>query len=231
MKRILFLALFLAGLTFFAGCQSDSVTPQSLDETQPLDITPPTATLIPLEEEQTSLQFLVAYEAEDDQSGVAGVEILVQTPDQVWTSLGIFTESPVTFIADGMGPHAFKCSAIDSAGNQQEFPDLAQAETLVPEPIILVDNRGEAFDITNAVLRYHLTAEAWEHGIGRYTIVPVIDPVWVVRGDFAYPDDNNLADVIAITDLVEFHAYRVGDINNREVINDYMGGAHVAVTY
>ncbi len=220
----------LVSLILFAGCKSDTVTPDEIIA-DVLDTTAPTATILPLAEEQFSLQFEIEFAAEDDDSGVAGVEILVRTPDLVWSSLGIFTESPVTYLATGPGPHAFVGVAVDSAGNIQETPDVAQAETQVPEPIILTDVTGEEFDITNAVLRYFLTASAWGHGIGRNTIRPIIDPTWILPGEPAYPHQYSTADVIALYSDDEAHAYRVGDIANREVVNDYIGGAHLAVTY
>ena len=227
MQRTIIPISFLSSMLFWAGCQSDTV----IFEVKAPDITAPTATLLPLPEEQFSLQFKLDFEAEDDDSGVAGVEILVRTSDLQWNSLGLFTESPVTFYAVESGPHAFKAVAVDSAGNQQEIPEIVQAETLVPEPIILIDQTGEAFDITNAVLRYFLTASAWEHGLGRDTIRPVVDPTWILPGEPAYPHENSTADIIALASDVEAHSYRVGDISNREVVNDFIGGAHLAVTF
>ena len=227
MKRTLIPIILLTALLLWAGCSSDTVTPEVIIP----DTTPPTSTIMPLREEQYSLQFKLDYEAEDDESGVAGVEIMVRTPDLQWASIGIFTESPVTFFATESGPHAFNAVALDSAGNQQEIPELPQVETLVPERIILTDVTGEEFDITNAVNRYHLNDWAWGHGLGRNTIRPIVDPTWILPGDAAFPHEYSTADIIALATDDEAHAYRVGDIANREVVNDYIGGAHLAVTY
>ena len=230
MLRTLIPTTILISLILMAGCESDTVKPDP-EPQDPPDITAPTATILPLEEEQLSLQFELVFEAEDDDSGVAGVEIMVRTPDQVWNSLGFFTESPVTYLATESGPHAFVGVAVDSAGNQQEISEVAQAETFVPEPIILTDVTGEEFDITNAVLRYFLVASAWEHGLGRDTIRPIIDPTWILPVDNAYPHEYSTKDIIALASEDEAHAYGIGDIPNREVVNDYIGGAHLAVTY
>ncbi len=240
MRWTLICATILTSLFLLAGCQSSSVAPDPKipdppDPPEVLDTTAPTSTILPLEQEQLSLQFELAFTAEDDDSGVAGVEILVRTPDLVWSSLGVFAESPVTYLATEPGPHSFVGVAVDSAGNLQAIPEVAQAETLVPEPIIIVDQTGEEFDITNAVLRYYLTASAWGHGIGRNTIRPINNPTWILPGEPAYPHEYSTADIVALTgeDDGQFqaHAYGVLDFANREVVNDYIGGAHLSVTY
>lgn len=144
--KIILLGALLGSL---AGCRDDSLAPI----VPPSDTTAPVAAILPLDEEQTSLQFQLAFTAEDDQSGVAAVEILVRTPDLVWTSLG------------------------------------------------------------------------------RDTIRPVNDPQFLDPGDPGYPNQDNLADIMALARDDEAHAYKIGDISNREVVNDVLGGAHLAVTY
>ncbi len=228
MKQISAFLLVLAACVWLAGCQDETVTPAP----QPAsDDTPPTATILPLNEQQVSLRFELEFEAEDDASGVAYVEIMVRTPDGFWESLGNFTESPGVFVASGPGLHAFSAVAVDSAGNQQETPDNPQAETVVPEPIIITDRTGEEFDITNAVLRYSLMENGWGHGLGRHSIVPVVDPEWWVPGESGYPDTFNVSDVIALVYEGDSHAYRIGNITDREVVNDSFGDVHLAVTY
>ena len=232
MRRKIAMLLVFGTLSSFWGCQSETVEPVSINTIEPApDTTAPTATILPMTEDQFSLQFEIAFEAQDDDSGVASVEIFARTPDQVWTSLGFYNQSPVTFVATESGPHGFIGVAVDSMGNRQKTPDLAQAETMVPAAIIITDQRGEDFDITNAVLRYFMSEHAWGHGLGRDTIRPINDPVFRCPGEQGYPASNLLTDVMGVAIGGEARAYPPGDFSNREVVNDVVGGVHLSATY
>lgn len=229
MRRFFTTLIILASLSSWWGCQSETTAPDP--GPLPLDTTAPIATILPLDQEQLSLQFDLAFSAEDGASGVAAVEVFVRTPDQTWTSLGFHNQSPLTFVALEDGPHSFYCVAEDSAGNRMQTPDVAQAETIVPVPIIITDLQGEEFDITNAVLRYFMSVNGWGHGLGRHAIPPVNDPQFYVPGQIGYPDSDNTVEVMAMAIDGDAHAYAIGDINNREVVNDVVGGVHLSATY
>lgn len=236
MPRKFVLLIILASLGSLWGCQSDTAAPiadldSELTPGPTEDTTAPVATILPLEVDQLSLQFELEFEAEDDASGVASVEIFVRTPDLIWTSLGFYNQSPVTYLASVDGPHSFYGVAVDSAGNRQNTPKFAQAETMVPVPIIITDRRGEDFDITNAVLRYFMQVHGWGYGLGRDTIRPINDPVFYVSGQHGYPDSNSVVDIMAVNYGGESHAYGIGDITNREVVNDVLGDVHFSATY
>jgi len=230
MRYKLAILMIFGSLVLWSGCQTEATTPN--EPTTPLpDTIAPVAIVLPLEDEQLSLQFKLAYKAHDENSGVASVEIFVRTPNQTLTSLGYHNQSPVTYLASEDGPHEFYAVAVDSAGNRQATPQFAQAATMVPVPIIITDRRGEDFDITNAVLRYFMSENGWGHGLGRNTIRPINDPQFWLPGQIGYPAPNLMTDVLAIEINGEARAYPVGNISNREVVNDVVGGVHLSATY
>ena len=135
------------------------------------------------------------------------------------------------FLAEGQGRYEFFLGATDVAGNQVQPTDTALAVYEAPEPIILVDRRGEAFDVTNAVLRHGIHLMFWGHGIGRHTIRPVIDPVMIGPGHRDYPPDTNFEQVCAVSFEGDNRAYRLSDLNDKEVANDTVAGVPIAVSY
>ena len=121
--------------------------------------------------------------------------------------------------------------AVDVAGNAQD-PDAAPvSQTIVPEPIIIVDLQGEEFDITNAVLRYGIAEAYWGFGLGRNAILPINNPRFVGPGEPGYLSDTSLADVMGVEFGGDARGYQVGDLNDREVVNDVVQGVHLAATY
>ncbi len=195
------------------------------------DAVAPNAQIGEMATEQTSLRFDLPLSATDVGSGVAAVEIWVRRNDPVFQHYGTFTGSPVEFVAETGGAHSFYALAVDEAGNRQEIPAQPQRTTQVPDPVILVDNAGFAWDITNAVHRYGLRVENWGNGLGRNVFPPIIDPEMVGDGEPGFPDEDNVAIVIGVTVDSEARAYKQADLNGQEVVDDVIAGTHLAVTY
>ena len=213
-------------LLFVAGCGDSPV------EQAPVpDLAPPTALVAPLAEFQTSLTFQIDGLAADDGSGISGIQLLFRSPAGIWAEAGVFDGFPMTFTAATGGEHAFKAVATDLAGNVQDADLAVVRTTIVPEPIIITDLTGEDFDITNAVLRYHINLNGWAHGFGRDRIPPITDPVFIHPGEPGYPDPENLADILAVDFGGEQRAYAIGDLVGREVVDDTLAGVHLAATY
>lgn len=222
------LASALLVLAAFAGCGTDSTVEP---EPQPRDTTAPVAEIAPLAPSQTSLLFLIDGEVTDEGSGVAFIDLQVQQPDSAWVEVGRHAGFPVSYQATRSGHHAFRAVATDSAGNRQDPAQAVVRVTEVPEPIIIVDLTGEEFDITNAVLRYNIAVSGFDHGLGRNTIRPIIDPQFIDPGQPGYPEPENLADIMAVDFGGQQRAYPIGVLPNREVVNDEVAGVHLAATY
>ena len=148
-----------------------------------------------------------------------------------WERHGLVEPGVVSFQTDVGGPHEFFAVATDRAGNVQDTPTGAQATTLVPEPIILVDSGGYAWDITNAVLKHRIHQVWWEFGLGRFTIKPAIEPYMIGPADGDWPDPQNLAEIVAINFNGDSRAYKIGDLAGREVADDIVNGVPIAATY
>lgn len=200
-------------------------------QTVTVDSIAPTATVALLAESQTSLLFIIDGQAADDGSGLAGIQLLYLPPEGIWAEVGVFDDFPVSFNATSPGEHAFKAVATDLAGNIQDAELATVRTTIVPEPIIITDLTGEDFDITNAVLRYHIGLGGWAHGLGRDRIRPIIDPDFAFSGEPGFPHHENLADVMAVDFGGQQRAYPIGELANREVVDDTVAGVHLAATY
>jgi len=195
------------------------------------DSSAPTATVVAFGEDETSLLFDVEVTAEDAISGVVAINLWFRKNAGEWQLHGPVEAGITSFQTDEGGPHEFIAVATDIVGNEQEMPAEAQAETLVPEQIILVDGLGFEWDVTNAVLKHHIQLSFWAHGIGRNTIRPVIDPVMAHEGDVGFPSPTSLQSVIAINYDGDKRAYSIGLLSSREVADDVVNGVPIAVTY
>ncbi|MEN8007788.1 MAG: hypothetical protein ABFS42_12280 [Candidatus Krumholzibacteriota bacterium] len=195
------------------------------------DAVPPVAALTEMKAEQTSLLFTFELSATDQDSGVEEIELWFGLEGAEAELYGVFPPGQVSFQATGGGIHEFIPLAVDVAGNRQDLAAATVQETIVPEPIIITDRRGEDFDITAAVLEYRMGETFWEFGLGRYTIRPIIDPLMVGPGHHAYPDENAITPILGVKYDDDIRAYKIGDMMNREVVDDVVNGIPIAVCY
>jgi hypothetical protein len=206
-------------------------TAWSTHQTSTQDALPPVATLTELGEEQTSLLFILELSGTDETSGIQEIELWFRVEDGEPTLYGTFPPGEASFQATGGGRHEFFPVAIDGAGNRQERDPEPLGFTQVPEPIIITDSRGEEFDITASVLEYNMAEQYWEHGLGRFTIRPIIDPRMLAPGDIGYPLPNHLTEVCGVKFNDDTRAYKIHDLPHREVVDDVVGGVPIAVCY
>ncbi len=195
------------------------------------DAAPPVTGLASTFNDQTSLRFKLVLEGTDQGSGTREIDLWFAVDNGEPRFYGTYAPGEMTFLADGQGRYHFFTEGVDAVGNRSVLPAEPQVSTQVPEPIIITDNTGEDFDITNAVLKHRLGVPYWDFGLGRNAIPPVIDPRMLEPGDPGYPDDQNTAAVIGVRREGDIRAYRIGDIPNREVVDDVVGGEALAVTY
>jgi hypothetical protein len=195
------------------------------------DAVAPVAVLTELNTEQTSLLFTFDLSATDEISGILEIELWFGLDGGEITLFGAFPPGEITFQATQGGTHEFFPVAIDVAGNRQESGLAPSGTTLVPEPIIITDFLGEEFDITSAVLEYNMSLTYWGFGLGRYTILPIIDPLMIGPGEVGYPRDDSLSKVLAVIYEDDIRAYKMDDMMDREVVDDVVGGVPIAVSF
>ncbi len=189
------------------------------------------AELTDMKAEQTSLLFWFQLAATDDFSGVAEIELWFGLEGAEKTLYGTYLPGEVTFQATEGGTHEFVALAVDAVGNRQEMGAVTAEVTLVPEPIIIIDRNEEEFDITAAVLEFRMAEQYWGFGLGRFTIRPIIDPWMIGPGHRDYPVDTNISEILGVAYEDDVRAYLIGDIRNREVVDDVVNGTPVAVCY
>jgi hypothetical protein len=232
MKHVIFT---LGAALMLAGCSgSDPVTP-SADDPPPSPLGPAVVQVLPLPENATSRRFDLQAVVADSGRGVDHIEVWARPAAESWQlALTTTDTTPTRFTVAETGPFGpweFTARAVAPDGTHTALPETAMTFTNVPEPIYIVDQQGETWEITNAVLRYGMFGSAWEFGLGRWTIAALIDPPHAVPGDPDYPDPNNLAVVFGVHLADEARAYRLGDLNDREVVDDSIAGIPFAVTY
>ena len=216
-----------------AGCGSDG-DPSGPDVTGPGDPTVAEARLEPLADAATSRRVDLTVSVPDSGAGLAAVEVWARPEGGDW-ALATSATTPAVRItiaeAGPFGPWEFAAVAVGADGTREADPDSAEARTRIPDPIYLTDRGGERWEITHAVLRHGLVERLWGHGIGRHAILPLIDPPMSCPGDPDYLDPDNLSLVIGVAHGGEARAYKIGDLNDREVVDDTFGETHLAVTY
>ena len=206
-------------------------TEWSANQTSIQDAEAPVATLGEMKTEQTSLLFTFELSATDETSGLREIELWFGMDGGETSLFGTFQPGEISFQATQGGIHDFFPVAVDVAGNRQDLGTVPTATTIVPEPIIITDKRGEDFDITAAVLEYRMAVTFWEFGLGRYTILPVIDPLMIGPGDVGYPRDDSTVEVLAVNYEGDSRAYKIGDLPDKEVVDDVVNGTPIAVSY
>ncbi len=109
-----------------------------------------------------------------------------------------------------------------------EFESDTQV-TVANDTIFLIDQTGKAWDITLAVKKFGMRPEEFQFGVGPCAIRPIIDPQMLLPGDRNYPSTDREDLVLATTIGGDSRAYKIGDLNSHEVVDDTFGDVHVAV--
>ena len=101
----------------------------------------------------------------------------------------------------------------------------------IENKIVIVDRTGKSWDITHAVRKYGMVALNWNFGLGPNAIKPIINPRFHEPGDPEYPGPSDRLRVLGLSIDGDTRAYPVWVLSSHEVVNDVVGGQHVAVTY
>ncbi len=99
------------------------------------------------------------------------------------------------------------------------------------EKIVIVDWKGEEWDITHAVKVYGFDPAKFGGGGGRTSIPPIDDPQFFLPGDPGYPDENATFLMIGFERNNEARAYPVSVMKEYEIADDWFGSTPVAVAF
>lgn len=118
------LVLFVLSVGFLLRC--------SKDEDSPADVTPPSSAVNALPAEVTSVPFAVSWSGTDPGSGIKHYDVQSKDGDAPWVDwLASTSVTASDFTGDDGHTHYFRCRAMDNAGNEEEYPDAADAHTTV----------------------------------------------------------------------------------------------------
>jgi hypothetical protein len=101
----------------------------------------------------------------------------------------------------------------------------------IQNSIVIVDRTGKSWDITHAERAYGMLRQNWGYGLGPNAIRPIVNPRFYSPGDDNYPEPSDRLEVIGVSIDGDARAYSIWKLSSHEVVNDIVGGRHVAVTY
>jgi hypothetical protein len=111
-----------------------------------------------------------------------------------------------------------------------EFSDTRVEETPA-ERVLIRDEDGRLWDVTQAVVRYGFERSGFLFGLGAYTVTPLVTPAAAAPGDSGYPGDAESFDVLGVSLAGQSRAYRLDHILDVEVVDDTLAGTPVVVVH
>jgi hypothetical protein len=108
-----------------------------------------------------------------------------------------------------------------------EFSETHVDESTV-DRVIITDQEGRGWDITQAVVRYGFEPAGFTFGIGASKLIPFQSPAMAAPSDSGYPAPDDSFSVIGLSGAPA-RAYRVDDLLDVEVADDAIGGVPVAI--
>jgi hypothetical protein len=231
-------AILTATVLVLAGCAGDKCTGPRECGPAP-DPNAPDVTLTSPNGGETFIDsVLITWLATDPDSGEQ--ELLVIDLDYsddggaTWSAIdsgrandGVYLWDVSAFI-DGTD-YVTRVSATDTSGLFDR--DISDAVFAIQGRIVIIDRTGKIWDITHAVTHFDMVPRSFAYGLGPFAIRPVINPDYHSPGDPGYPGTHLDLEVIGVSIDGDSRAYPTGALCSFEVVNDIVGGQHVAVTY
>jgi hypothetical protein len=127
-----------------------------------IDKTAPITNMKPLDATQPSNAFLLSWTASDNLSGIDYVEIQEKTNNGNWITLPPVDEVYESFWIIGIpgNSYSYRMHGIDHSGNSENYPNIAEANTAIPDAGVLCfapdsyDTSGNDNSPTNASVIY-----------------------------------------------------------------------------
>ena len=110
-------------------------------------------------------------------------------------------------------------------------PPARPSSTRVGPPVTITDRQSHDWDISTAVYKYGFEPQDFDYGLGVNVIRPIVQPVFLAPGDADYPGDGEDFSLVGIELTGEARAYPIDILTRHEIVNDVVGGAHLAVSY
>jgi hypothetical protein len=126
-------------------------------------------------------------------------------------------------LALGAGCGGDSLNGLASGGSDDE-PDTTEA-------VYITDRTGKQWEISHAISEYGMLPENFNYGLGPNAIRPIIHPAMLSQGDPGYPADDLKLGVLGVSINGDSRAYPIGVLSSREVVNDRVGGEHIAAVF
>lgn len=98
-------------------------------------------------------------------------------------------------------------------------------------PVTITDRADHVWDISTAVYKYGFDADQFDYGLGVNVIRPIDGPDFLAPGDDGYPGAGEDFPLVGVERAGEARAYPIGILTRHEIVNDFIGDAHLAVSY
>jgi hypothetical protein len=99
------------------------------------------------------------------------------------------------------------------------------------ESLIIIDRKGERWDITHASEKYGFRAENFQYGLGKNAIPSIDYPDMFLPGEPGYPLVNDSFTIVAARIQSDARAYPLFIMKSHEIVNESFSGQLVAVAY
>lgn len=99
------------------------------------------------------------------------------------------------------------------------------------EQVILFDQDGKQWNITQAVFRYGFVADKFLFGFGAFSVQPLVNPPMVAETEAGFPPPDSVFTVAGTGVDPDFRAYGISELLSFEVANDAAGGRAVVIVY
>jgi len=98
-------------------------------------------------------------------------------------------------------------------------------------PVTITDRADHVWDISSAVYKYGFVPDQFDYGLGVNVIRPIDGPDFLAPGDEGYPGAGEDFPLVGVELAGEARAYPVDILTRHEIVNDFIGDAHLAVGY
>jgi hypothetical protein len=111
------------------------------------------------------------------------------------------------------------------------LPPTPPASPQSGPPVTITDRQGHVWDISVPVYKYGFNADEFDYGLGVGAIRPIRGPDFFAPGDPGYPSPGDDFPLVGVTRRGEARAYPIDILSRHEIVNDFIGDAHLAVSY
>jgi hypothetical protein len=97
-------------------------------------------------------------------------------------------------------------------------------------PVTITGRANHTWDISTAVYKCGFDPGEFDYGLGVNVIRPIDGPDFLAPGDQGYPGAGEDFPLVGVALAGEARAYPIDILTRHEIVNDFIGDAHLAVS-